>query len=192
MPRFLSYLLAIIAGLVAGPIVATFLWMNPVAAVLAMYAAGVVLFLLSVDAVLSSEGIRGFFRDAEEAGRHVAVLLLSFALGLHWAVLQSVAWTSMFVQRVQSASVTEALRTTFDGKHPCRLCQVVREGRAAERQSPAAPNTASPVTPRLEATLGSTPLPLVFEAQASVIHAAPASSFRIRSQPPPLPPPRLV
>ena len=44
--------------------------------------------------------------------RVVAVVLLSFALGLHWAALQSVAWTSMFLERVQDVSIGEALRTT--------------------------------------------------------------------------------
>jgi hypothetical protein len=77
MPRSLSYLLAIVAGLVAGPFVAGVLWMNPVAAILGMYAAGVVLFLLAVDAVLSSEGVQGFFRDAGEGGRHLATILIS-------------------------------------------------------------------------------------------------------------------
>lgn len=77
MPRSVSYLLAIIAGLAVGPFVAAFLWMNPVAAVLGLYAAALVLFLLGVDAVLSREGIRGFFRDADDAGRYFATVLLS-------------------------------------------------------------------------------------------------------------------
>ena len=62
-----------------------------------------------------------------------AVVLLSFSLGLHWAALQSVAWTSMFLERVQQGTLFEALQTTLDGKHPCRICLVVREGRAAAK-----------------------------------------------------------
>ncbi len=53
MPRSLSYFLVVVVGLGAGPFVAGILWMNPVAAVLGMYAAGLSLFLLSVDALLT-------------------------------------------------------------------------------------------------------------------------------------------
>jgi len=64
-----------------------------------------------------------------------AVVLLSLSLGLHWAVLQSVAWTSMLVERTQTTSFRTALQTTFDGQHPCKLCQVVRAGKSAEKQA---------------------------------------------------------
>lgn len=65
--------------------------------------------------------------------RIIAAGMLSLSLGLHWAVLQSAAWAGMLVDRVQEMSVGEAIRTTFDGAHPCRLCQVVQEGRAAAK-----------------------------------------------------------
>ncbi len=65
----------------------------------------------------------------------ITVLLLSLTLGLHWAVLQSVAWTTMVVSRTQEGSFATALQTTFDGRHPCKLCNVVREGKAAEEKS---------------------------------------------------------
>lgn len=77
MPRALSYLLVILVGIVAGAFATNLLWMNPVAAVLGMYAAGVILFLIAVDAVLSSEGVQGFFREVGEGGRHLATLLIS-------------------------------------------------------------------------------------------------------------------
>ena len=70
-----------------------------------------------------------------------AVLLRALALvcalhvsGAHWAVLQTVAWTGMLVARSQRAGVEEAMRTTFDGQHPCKLCVVVSEGHKQERQ----------------------------------------------------------
>lgn len=67
----------------------------------------------------------------------VAVVLLSLSLGLHWSVLQSVAWTSMLVERTQATTFRVALQTTFDGQHPCKLCQVVRAGTSSEKQSEA-------------------------------------------------------
>ncbi|MGE3310491.1 MAG: hypothetical protein AB7O66_11010 [Limisphaerales bacterium] len=62
--------------------------------------------------------------------RYVAVVLLSLSLGLHWAVLQSVAWTTMLAKRVQAGSVWDAVQSTFDGSSPCRLCLAVKAGKA--------------------------------------------------------------
>lgn len=55
-------------------------------------------------------------------------------LGGHWAVLQTVAWTRMFVENVQGESVTEALSKTFDGQHPCQLCQRISKERQSEKK----------------------------------------------------------
>ena len=60
------------------------------------------------------------------------MLALVFSIGAHWLVLQSVAWVGMVVSYSQEASVTEAFSKTFDGEHPCRLCEFVKEGRNAE------------------------------------------------------------
>lgn len=65
--------------------------------------------------------------------RMVVVLMLSATLGMHWAVLQGMAWTSMFLKQVQSLPVSVALTNTFDGDHACDWCRVVREGRAEEK-----------------------------------------------------------
>lgn len=60
------------------------------------------------------------------------MLVLSAALGLHWSLLQSIAWTGMLFEFAADSPVSEALERTFDGKHPCRLCKLVREGREKE------------------------------------------------------------
>lgn len=57
------------------------------------------------------------------------VVLLVLSLNLQWVLLQTVAWTGMIVSYSQVNSFTEALRMTFDGKHPCPLCKVVEAGR---------------------------------------------------------------
>ena len=56
------------------------------------------------------------------------VLSLCAALGLHWAALQSVAWVGMLVSYAQSGTVASAIEKTFDGKHPCPLCNAIRKG----------------------------------------------------------------
>jgi len=66
--------------------------------------------------------------------RIAIVLLLVLSLGLHWAFLQTVAWTGMLVSYAQQGTFAEAVSKTFDGEHPCTMCKVVQQGRAAERQ----------------------------------------------------------
>jgi len=63
------------------------------------------------------------------------IVALLAATGAHWGALQSVAWTTMFAQNLQSTSLSQALTKTFDGKHPCPLCKVVAAGKSAEKKS---------------------------------------------------------
>ncbi len=64
----------------------------------------------------------------------VVVLALVLVTGGHWALLQSVAWTGMAVSYSRQTSLTKALKMTFDGKHPCPLCKIVKAGKAAEKK----------------------------------------------------------
>ena len=124
--------------------------------------------------------------------RFVAVVLLSLSLGLHWAALQSVAWTSMLLSRAQNGNIAEALRTTFDGKHPCPICLVVREGRAAERQAPTSPTPSGSYAPKLDLTPGSSPFQLISDASVPPPPTIASLPFRSRSDRPPLRPPRFA
>ena len=69
----------------------------------------------------------------QQFARHLIVLALALSLGLHWTVLQSVAWASMFLEYASQGSVTEALVKTFDGKNPCNICIAVAEGKQSEQ-----------------------------------------------------------
>jgi len=114
------------------------------------------------------------------------VLGLTFSLGAHWAVLQSVAWVSMFVTYSRTAPVCEALIKTFDGRHPCGLCVFVAGGKKADDQKPQQVVN----TPQLDLFLD-TPAPIVLLET----DAPPASSFQEcwepRAERPPSPPPRI-
>lgn len=61
----------------------------------------------------------------------VCALYLS---GAHWAVLQVTAWTGMLVTRAPEAGLLMAIGTTFDGEHPCRMCEAVADGQKEERE----------------------------------------------------------
>lgn len=63
----------------------------------------------------------------------VLVAALMISIGLHWALLQSVAWVGMAVTyTVETGSVAEGLSETFDGDHPCPLCHIVDKGTQSE------------------------------------------------------------
>ncbi len=62
-------------------------------------------------------------------------MLLALSLGLHWTVMQSFAWAGMLVRRAQTETFAVALKTTFDGQHPCQVCKAVAAGKAAERHA---------------------------------------------------------
>ncbi len=67
-----------------------------------------------------------------------ATLALALLLGLHWTLLQTFAWTRMFVEFSRVESFASALSMTFDGQHRCSLCRAVQNGRDADRSRPPA------------------------------------------------------
>lgn len=55
--------------------------------------------------------------------------------GAHWMVLQTTAWTGMLISRSLNASVGEAVESTFDGQHPCRLCEAISTAKQTGERS---------------------------------------------------------
>lgn len=68
-------------------------------------------------------------------GKFLTVLTLAATLGLHWALLQSVAWTAMLADNLSSHSLSVSVERTFDGKHPCPLCRAIAAGKKSEKKS---------------------------------------------------------
>lgn len=62
------------------------------------------------------------------------VLALVIVTGGHWVLLQSAAWMGMIYNYSDRSTVVEAIDKTFSGKFPCRLCKLVRAGKAAEKK----------------------------------------------------------
>lgn len=67
-------------------------------------------------------------------GLFASFLAIAVASGGHWMVLQSVAWTRMLIANAQNEPLAAAVRKTFDGRHPCKMCHQIREGRDHERR----------------------------------------------------------
>jgi len=70
-------------------------------------------------------------------GKFLVVLALVLTTGLHWAALQTVAWTTMLAANLTTRSLTEAVAETFDGDHPCPLCKAISARKKSENKSEA-------------------------------------------------------
>jgi hypothetical protein len=68
-------------------------------------------------------------------GNIFLIVALLAATGAHWTVLQSVAWTTMLADNWCAGSFTQAVERTFDGKHPCPLCEAIAAGKKSENKT---------------------------------------------------------
>ena len=68
-------------------------------------------------------------------GKVLVVFTLICTLGAHWALLQTVAWTSMLASNLQSGSLHDAMTKTFDGQHPCPLCKAIAAAKKSEQKN---------------------------------------------------------
>jgi hypothetical protein len=119
----------------------------------------------------------------------VTVLLLVLTLGLHWALLQTVAWTGMIVTYSRDGSLTEAVSKTFDGKHPCCMCKAVESGRQEEqKQSKEKLTPDAKIKCVLPVEIACLYNPVATEAPLAITTLAPLS----HQTEPQTPPPRVV
>lgn len=123
-----------------------------------------------------------FFRLSKLA----IAMALAFTIGLHWGLLQSVAWMGMVVNYSRDGNFVAAVEKTFDGEHPCALCKVIAKGKKSEKKSE---------YPTAGKKLEFSYSPSVF------VFCAPAHFWKVgrleeelesANRPPPVPPPRLV
>jgi hypothetical protein len=119
-------------------------------------------------------------------GHALLIVALIAALGGHWAVLQTVAWTNMLAHNLRTDSLENAVTKTFNGKNPCNLCKAISAGKKAETKS----QFHSPVK-KLE-FVSDRPV-LVFSAPSefSLMPEFIASAVLLSYQPP-VPPPRQL
>jgi len=116
------------------------------------------------------------------------LVLVAFltAMGAHWFLLQSVAWTTMLAVNLRSTSLPAAVERTFDGKHPCALCKQICKGKQTEKKSEFR------VEPtKFEFSYSAGAFVFIPPAQFWVI-TSPDLSATFSSDPPLLPPPRAL
>ena len=115
------------------------------------------------------------------------VVALCASIGIHWSFLQSVAWVGMAISYSQdSSSFAEALAKTFDGKHPCKLCKFVAEGKKSEKK-----HQVQFKIPKLD-LLSAPPATFVFTPPKPDHSNSPVSVALDHTEAPPTPPPRLT
>ncbi len=120
-------------------------------------------------------------------GKFLVVLALVLATGLHWAALQTVAWSTMLAANLSSQqSLTEAVSQTFDGEHPCPLCKAIKAGKQSEQKS-----EALTLKLKLEFPLVAESLVVLAPTDFELVALEFFSADSISSKPP-LPPPRMA
>ncbi len=62
--------------------------------------------------------------------RLAMVLMACVSIGLTWSVVQGFAWARMLVSYAGETSLLQAVEMTFNGEHPCELCQLARQAQS--------------------------------------------------------------
>ena len=122
----------------------------------------------------------------KSASHLISALVLVFALGLHWGLLQTVAWVGMVARFSASQPLSTAITRTFEGKSPCSLCKVVEKGKRNQ------PKTVAPEPGQSLDLLLALPGRLVFSAPFPQNPQTGDPVWRVRLSQPPIPPPRFV
>ncbi|MGA1129657.1 MAG: hypothetical protein ACO3XN_06290 [Chthoniobacterales bacterium] len=63
---------------------------------------------------------------------------LFLTAGGHWGTLQTMAWAGMLWNYTQAdGSLLSGVKKTFDGEHPCTMCESIKTAKDKERTKPA-------------------------------------------------------
>jgi len=117
--------------------------------------------------------------------RILIALALASSIGLHWPVLQVVAWTGMVISYSQEAPITEAMARTFDGEHPCKLCKQIAKEKRSEKKS-------EYKSELYELKFRYAPVAFIFRAPSSFWEVVPSDDVaQLLTYTPPIPPPRV-
>jgi hypothetical protein len=68
-------------------------------------------------------------------GKIFLIISLVAMLGAHWALLQTVAWTTMLADNLRTRSLSESVERTFDGKYPCPICKAIAAAKKSQKSS---------------------------------------------------------
>ena len=70
-------------------------------------------------------------------GHAVAAVAMFFVAGGHWGALQTVAWAGMLWNYTRAdGSLLSGVKKTFDGEHPCTMCDSIKTAKEKEQSKP--------------------------------------------------------
>ena len=118
--------------------------------------------------------------------RLLVVLALLVSIGGHWALLQSVAWTRMLIERTHADSFATAVQTTLDGEHPCDMCKRITEGKQSEQQP-----EKSQVKVKMDLLCERRLIAIAPPSEPMIFQSGPTGGAP-RAERPPVPPPRAA
>ena len=79
--------------------------------------------------------LRGKF--VSSLGPGCIALALFLLAGGHWGALQTVAWAGMLWNYTQAdGSLLSGVQKTFDGSHPCTMCDSIKTAKDKEQSKP--------------------------------------------------------
>ena len=122
----------------------------------------------------------------QRIGNLLLIVALLASTGGHWALLQSVAWTSMLAEHMKSESFSSAMEQTFDGKHPCPLCCAIAAAKKSEKKTEFPISTQKIEFPPLAPGLA------LFAPARFQLLSTPDTFADSPTLTPPTPPPRLL
>jgi hypothetical protein len=125
-------------------------------------------------------------RVVKRLGQILVMVALLAAMGTHWVVFQSVAWTTMLAGNLRTTSLPQAVQRTFDGKHPCSLCKQIERGKKTEKKT-----TPALELRKFEFAHEHTVFAFCAPADFTLLRAG-DDSASTQSKSPPLPPPKFL
>ena len=121
-----------------------------------------------------------------KVSRLIVILALLASIGGHWALLQSVAWTRMIIERTRADSFATAVQTTLDGAHPCDLCKRITAGKQNEQ-----PPEKAPLNGKVDLLCERRILAIAPPSEPVIFPSGPTEGTP-RAERPPVPPPRAA
>jgi hypothetical protein len=92
-----------------------------------------------IDGAAAAEDNRLMFSASRlrVVGHAVAAVAMFFVAGGHWGALQTVAWAGMLWNYTQAeGSLLTGVKKTFDGEHPCTMCDSIKTAKSKEQSQP--------------------------------------------------------
>jgi hypothetical protein len=116
----------------------------------------------------------------------VVFAAFTFSCGGQWYALQGVAWVSMLHDYSQMVSFPKAVEMTFSGEYPCPICKAIAEKQQKEKEK------ALEIGKDKQKFFVNVAVARPVFPGTSAQYVALRQNLILRSEPPPVPPPRFA